>query len=80
MSYREQLESLISDNNGIVITNEVGKQGITRFYLTIFLREEKLNRVSHEVYVTPDAFEDEMYMLQMKSPKWYFYMKQHYSW
>ena len=36
MSYREQLESLISDNNGIVITNEVEKQGIPRYYLTLF--------------------------------------------
>lgn len=42
MSYREQLESLISDNNGIVITNEVGKQGITRFYLTIFFERGKV--------------------------------------
>ena len=33
------------------------------------MREGKLNQVSHEVYVTPDTFEDEMYMLQMKSPK-----------
>ncbi len=69
MSYREQLESLIADNNGIVVTNEVEKQGIPRHYLTPLVREGKLDRVSHGVYVTPDAFEDEMYMLQMKSPK-----------
>lgn len=69
MSYREQLESLIADNNGIVVTNEVEKQGIPRHYLTPLVREGKLDRVSHGVYVTPDAFEDEMYMLQMKSPR-----------
>ncbi|MEC1771950.1 type IV toxin-antitoxin system AbiEi family antitoxin domain-containing protein [Schinkia azotoformans] len=69
MSYREQLENLIADNNGIVVTNEVEKQGIPRHYLTPLVREGKLDRVSHGVYVTPDAFEDEMYMLQMKSPK-----------
>lgn len=69
MSYREQLENLIADNNGIVVTNEVEKQGIPRYYLTPLVREGKLERVSHGIYVTPDAFEDEMYMLQMKSPK-----------
>ncbi|WP_442596697.1 type IV toxin-antitoxin system AbiEi family antitoxin domain-containing protein [Neobacillus sp. D3-1R] len=69
MNYREQLENLIADNNGIVVTNEVEEQGIPRHYLTLFLREGKLNRVSHGVYVAPDAFEDKMYMLQMKSPR-----------
>lgn len=69
MSYREQLESLISDKNGIVITKEVESKGIPRHYLTLFMREGKLERVSHGVYVTSDAFEDEMYTLQMKSPK-----------
>lgn len=69
MSYREQLESLIADKNGIVITKEVESKGIPRHYLTLFMREGKLERVSHGVYVTPGAFEDEMYTLQMKSPK-----------
>lgn len=69
MSYREQLESLIADNNGIVITHEVESRGIPRHYLTVLLREEKLERVSHGIYVTPDAFEDEMYMLQMTKSK-----------
>ncbi|MUV37130.1 hypothetical protein JNUCC1_00936 [Lentibacillus sp. JNUCC-1] len=69
MRYREQLERLIADNNGIVVTNEVEKRGIPRHYLTPLVREGKLDRVSHGVYVTPDAFEDEMYMLQMKRPK-----------
>ncbi|WP_240373954.1 type IV toxin-antitoxin system AbiEi family antitoxin domain-containing protein [Bacillus piscicola] len=69
MSYREQLENLIADNNGIVITHEVENRGIPRHYLTLLLREGKLERVSRGIYVTPDAFEDEMYMLQMTKPK-----------
>lgn len=69
MNYHEQLERLIADNNGIVGTNEVEQQGIPRHYLTPLVREGKLDRVSQGVYVTPDTFEDEMYMLQMKSPK-----------
>ncbi|NMD70150.1 abortive phage infection protein [Bacillus sp. DNRA2] len=69
MSYREQLESLIADNNGIVITHEVEHHGIPRHYLTLLLREGKLERVSNGIYVTPDTFEDEMYILQMKKTK-----------
>lgn len=69
MDYRERLENLIADNNGIVITQEVERQGIPRHYLTLLLREGKLERVSHGIYVTPNAFEDEMYMLQVKKSK-----------
>jgi predicted transcriptional regulator of viral defense system len=69
MNYREQLEHLITDNDGIILTSEVEKQGIPRFYLTLLLREGMLDRASQGVYVTPDAFEDEMYMLQAKSSK-----------
>ena len=69
MEYREQLERLIIDNKGIVATNEVEEHGIPRHYLTPLVKEGKLDRVSHGVYVAPDTFEDEMYMLQMKSRK-----------
>jgi predicted transcriptional regulator of viral defense system len=69
MSYREQLENLISVNKGIVITKEVEKKGIPRHYLTLFVREGKLERVSHGAYVTPDTFDDEMYTIQVKRQK-----------
>lgn len=69
MNYREQLEHLIVTENGILVTNEVEKKGIPRYYLTLLVREGKLDRVSHGIYMSPDAFEDEMYMLQMTSSK-----------
>lgn len=69
MNYREQLESLIAVKDGIVMTKEVENKGIPRHYLTLFTREGKLERVAHGAYATPDAFEDDMYILQMKSPR-----------
>lgn len=69
MCYREQLENLIADNQGIIITNDVEKNGIPRHYLTLFMREGKLERISHGTYVSPDTFDDEMYTLQAKKQK-----------
>lgn len=69
MCYREQLENLIADNQGIIITNDVEKKGIPRHYLTLFMREGKLERVSHGTYVSPETFDDEMYTLQVKKQK-----------
>lgn len=39
MNYREQLESLIADKNGIVMTIEVENKVIPRHYLTLFTRK-----------------------------------------
>ncbi|AJD90298.1 hypothetical protein JMA_09810 [Jeotgalibacillus malaysiensis] len=69
MSYREKLEQLIKERSGIVVTSEAEKHGIPRHYLTVLLREGALEKVSHGVYITPDTFEDEMYIIQMRNPK-----------
>ncbi|MBU3188317.1 type IV toxin-antitoxin system AbiEi family antitoxin domain-containing protein [Clostridium bowmanii] len=69
MNYREQLEKLIIKKKGLIITKEVEDAGIPRHYLTIFTRENKLERVTHGVYLTLESFEDEMYTLQVKSKR-----------
>ena len=69
MSYREQLEKLIIEKEGLIITKEVEAAGIPRHYLTSFMREHKLERATYGVYLTHEAFEDEMYTLQAKSKR-----------
>ena len=69
MSYREQLEKLIIEKKGLIITKEVEEAGIPRYYLTSFTRENKLERVKYGVYLTREAFEDDMYTLQAKSKR-----------
>ncbi|MBU9723130.1 MULTISPECIES: type IV toxin-antitoxin system AbiEi family antitoxin domain-containing protein [Bacillaceae] len=66
MGYREQLEDLIAENQGLIFTKEVERKGIPRHYLTLLMREGKLERVANGTYVTSDALEDEMYILQVK--------------
>jgi predicted transcriptional regulator of viral defense system len=43
--------------------------GIPNTYLTDFARHGKLERTDYGVYVTPDAFEDTMYILQKRREK-----------
>ncbi|MTI70057.1 MAG: abortive phage infection protein [Firmicutes bacterium] len=69
MNYREKLEKLIVEKKGLIITKEAEKAGIPRYYLTIFTRENKLERILRGVYLAPEAFEDEMYILQGKNQK-----------
>ncbi len=67
MNYGERLEKLIICKNGLIFTKEVENVGIPRYYLTLFVRENKLERIAHGVYVTPDAFEDTMYIIQSRN-------------
>lgn len=67
MEYREMLESLIEEHEGLILTKDVTEAGIPRTYLGTFVREDILERTAHGVYLSRDAFEDEMYSLQAKS-------------
>ena len=69
MGYQNKLEKLIEDKDGLILTKEVVEAGVPRQYLNIFVRENKLERVAHGVYLTPDTFDDEMYRLQAKNQR-----------
>lgn len=69
MSYYNQLLQLIEQQDGLILTREAEEAGIPRHYLTLLAREGLIERASHGVYVTPGTFEDELYMLQARSPQ-----------
>lgn len=64
MDYRARLMRLIDTKQGIILTKDTAIQGIPRQYLSIFIEEGLLERIAHGIYLSPDAFEDEMYTLQ----------------
>lgn len=69
MNYKEKLEKLIIEKDGLILTKEVERLGIPRYYLTQFTREGRLERVAQGVYLTSDVFDDEMYRLQVRSKR-----------
>lgn len=69
MNYHDKLERLIDSKDGLILTKEVEEAGIPRQYLNILIKENKLERVAHGVYLTPDTFDDEMYRLQAKNKR-----------
>lgn len=69
MSYTKQLLELMTKQDGLILTRDAEAAGIPRHYLTLLAREGGIQRVSHGIYVTPEAFEDELYILQVRSPQ-----------
>lgn len=69
MTHVEELDALLIKNNGVLLAKEAAAVGIPGTYLTDFVRKGKLERTNYGVYVTPDAFEDTMYILQKRRGK-----------
>lgn len=69
MNYIEQLEEIITAQNGTLLSSDLNKYEIPRTYLSMMVAEGKLERVGRGIYVSPDAIEDEMYAMQRKYSK-----------
>jgi predicted transcriptional regulator of viral defense system len=69
LTHTEKLKAMLIENNGVLLTKEASSAGIPNTYLTEFVRQGKLERTNYGVYVTPDAFEDTMYILQKRRGK-----------
>lgn len=64
MDYKTKLLNLIEENDGLILTKQAEAKGIPRQFLIELMKDGLIERAAHGVYVSPDAFEDEMYMLQ----------------
>lgn len=69
MNKYEKMKDLLKENNGYMFTAQVEKAGISRTYLSKFVRENNLEKVAKGIYVSQDTWEDELYILQIRNPK-----------
>jgi len=69
MKHRDRLQELINEKDGLLLAKDADEEKIPRQYVALFVKENKLERVSNGVYLTPDTFDDEMYRLQAKNQR-----------
>lgn len=69
MSYINELEKLIEQNNGIILTSQLKDRNIPRVYLSKLISQGKIEKVNRGVYVSTGEIIDEMYCMQLKYPK-----------
>lgn len=65
----ETLDDLVEGNNGVLRTADVVAAQISKPTLAKYVRERGLERVSHGVYLAPDAWRDGMRLLQLRCPQ-----------
>lgn len=69
MNHKEKLNKLIKEKKGLILTVDADRENIPRGYLSQFVLENKLERVSRGVYLSHEAFDDEMYRIQAKNQR-----------
>jgi len=64
-----KIQEMLTQNNGIITASQVTEANIPRHYLKKMLDMELLTKVDRGIYIKPEMWEDEMYMLQYKYSK-----------
>ena len=66
MSKSGLLDSLLEQKKGIIRTADIISAGVSKPYFAEYVEKHGLERVSHGIYVTKDAWWDPMYLLQLR--------------
>ena len=69
MNKYQQMEFFLQKNHGYLFTSEVEKASISRTYLARFAKENQLEKVAKGIYISPDTWPDELYILQICNPR-----------
>lgn len=69
MTGREKLEALMKNSKGAITAKLADTYDIHREYLSEFVRQGKLERIAHGIYITPDVWEDKMLIHQLRKGK-----------
>jgi len=66
MKHIEKIKEMLVQNNGVITASQITANNIPRLYLKKMLDEKLLVKVDRGIYIKPEMWEDEMYILQYK--------------
>lgn len=69
MTYTDKIKALAAKNGGTVTSSMLTKNSIPRSYLKIMKDKGELYCICRGIYIRPDSWEDEMFILQSRFPK-----------
>ncbi|MDR1068598.1 MAG: type IV toxin-antitoxin system AbiEi family antitoxin domain-containing protein [Clostridiales Family XIII bacterium] len=69
MASTEKLTTLLQTNNGFLKTSDAVSAGVSRTVLGDFVRKNGLERVAHGLYMSQDAWEDGLFVIQVRYPE-----------
>ncbi|MCL2223051.1 MAG: type IV toxin-antitoxin system AbiEi family antitoxin domain-containing protein [Oscillospiraceae bacterium] len=68
MTKFDTLDSILQKNKGFIRTAEVEANRISRAYFGQYIKERNLERAAQGLYMSQDAWDDGMYVIQVRYP------------
>lgn len=62
-----RLEQIVLDNRGIIQTADAINAGISKPTFYKYIKEYNFEQVAHGIYISPDAWADAMYVINLRS-------------
>ena len=59
----------IVDESGILLAKDAIEAGIPKYILYRYIKEKKFEKVAYGVYVSPETWEDDLYILSLRCPQ-----------
>jgi predicted transcriptional regulator of viral defense system len=64
----ETLDLLLQENNGFIKTSDAVCAGVSKTYFGEYVSSRRLERAAHGLYMSQDAWDDGMYVIQVRYP------------
>ena len=62
------LDKLMQENNGFIKTSDAVRAGVSKTYFGEYVKDRGLERAAHGLFMSQDAWDDNMYVLQARYP------------
>ena len=59
----------IVDESGILLAKDAIEAGVPKYILYRYIKEKKFEKVAYGVYVSPETWEDDLYILSLRCPQ-----------
>ena len=69
MNRFDSLDVLLQENKGFMKTSDAARTGISKTYFGQYVRDRGLERVAHGLYMSQEAWEDGLYVIQVRYPQ-----------
>lgn len=69
LNKKEILDNMLNERDGVLTTCEVIQTGISKTYFMEYAKKMGLERIAMGIYLSPDAWADYFYLLQIRYPK-----------
>lgn len=69
MDERNIIDKLIEERNGYIRLIDAQNEGISKYAVMEYVRKNEMGKVAPGVYISPDAWEDRLYSMQLRNRK-----------